>query len=597
LEGLRVYRDLLANRPLAKLLFGEFVSGIGDWLYIVAIFIVIYRDSHDAAAVGAFGGLRLVPYILLSVPAGFVADRFDRRLVLLASDIFRGSTMLVLAWLTIIHGPVWLISAVAISAAGGSAFFYPAIGAYLPSLVKDERQLGPANSAWASLGNLSFIVGPAIGGVLIAVAGVLSAFLLNAATFVVIAVILWTLPPSIGKARGHETAAESATAAEPATAAAAAPTTPGAAEAAAATEVEVAMAGVPPTPASAQPTTMPPSGMPANGPTVAVRPLAGLTVVQLMAGFLGGGLQALTVILAIEVLHAGEDANGYLNAAIGVGGLLGAIGSGALVLRRALGMPLLVGAVITGLGTVVLGAATGLGLALLAIAVVSAGSMVIDVVTTTLFQRLVPDELRGRGTGLLMTAQTVTGAIGAFVLPVLVIGVGVFPSLAVAGVAVIIVTAVGLALIGSAATREPSPFEATLARAAELPLFAGVPASRLEAALHRLQAVPVAAGQTIVRQGQPADRFYIIESGTFTVTQEPTPGAPPVVLRQLGPDQVFGEIGLLNKSPRTATVTADTDGVLLALEGRDFLALVGASGALRQRLQGLYAGAGGGGSA
>jgi len=595
LEGLRVYRDLLANRPLAKLLFGEFVSGIGDWLYIVAIFIVIYRDSHDAAAVGAFGGLRLVPYILLSVPAGFVADRFDRRLVLLASDIFRGSTMLVLAWLTIIHGPVWLISAVAISAAGGSAFFYPAIGAYLPSLVRDERQLGPANSAWASLGNLSFIVGPAIGGVLIAVAGVLSAFLLNAATFVVIAVILWTLPPSIGKARGHESAAETAAAAEPAaepaTAAAAAPTTPGAAEAAAATEVEVAMEGAPPIPASA-----PPAGPPATGATVAVRPLAGLTVVQLMAGFLGGGLQALTVILAIEVLHAGEDANGYLNAAIGVGGLLGAIGSGALVLRRALGTPLLVGAVITGLGTVVLGAATGLGLALLAIAVVSAGSMVIDVVTTTLFQRLVPDELRGRGTGLLMTAQTVTGAAGAFVLPVLVVGVGVFPSLAVAGVAVIIVTGVGLALIGSAATREPSPFEATLARAAELPLFAGVPASRLEAALHRLQAVPVEAGQTIVRQGEPADRFYIIESGTFTVTQEPTPGAPAVVLRQLGPDQVFGEIGLLNKSPRTATVTADTDGVLLALEGRDFLALVGASGALRQRLQGLYAGAGGGGS-
>ena len=56
-------------------------------------------------------------------------------------------------------------------AACGSAFFYPAIGAYLPSLATDERQLGPANSAWASLGNLSFIIGPAIGGLLIAAGG------------------------------------------------------------------------------------------------------------------------------------------------------------------------------------------------------------------------------------------------------------------------------------------------------------------------------------------------------------------------------------------------------------------------------------------
>jgi CRP-like cAMP-binding protein len=62
------------------------------------------------------------------------------------------------------------------------------------------------------------------------------------------------------------------------------------------------------------------------------------------------------------------------------------------------------------------------------------------------------------------------------------------------------------------------------------------------------------------------------------------------VLRQLGPDQVFGEIGLFNETPRTATVTADSDGLLLALERTDFLELVGVGGPLRSRLQGLYAG-------
>ncbi len=557
MAGLRVYRELLGNRPLMRLLLGEFISGIGDWLYIVAIFVVIYRESGDAALVGAFGAIRLLPYVILSVPAGFVADRFDRRLVLLVSDLYRGSLMVVMAILIATGGPTLLIAALAILAASGSAFFYPAMGAYLPALAADERQLGPANSAWASIQNFSFIVGPAIAGIVLALGSVLAAFVLNAVSFVFIAVILWSLPPS--RAR-HGAAATPATADETTTAA------------------DAPAAETAPAPAQA---------------ALQIRPLAGLTVVQLMAGFLGGGLQVITVILAINVLKAGEEANGYLNAAIGVGGLIGGIGAGALVLRRRLGAPLLVGTVVTGVGTIALGAATTLPVALVAIGVLAAGALIVDVVGTTVFQRLVPDELRGRGVGVLMAVSTLTGAAGAFLLPVFLISFGPFEALGAVGVATIAFTVVGLAMIGTAADRAPTPYEATIARVITLPLFAGVPASRLEAALKRVVEVPVTAGQAVVRQGDPADRFYIIESGAFNVTQADPAGGPPVVLRQIGPDAVFGELGLLNRTPRTATVTALTDGLLLALERDDFLALVGAGGPLRGRLLGLYAGGGG----
>ena len=95
--------------------------------------------------------------------------------------------------------------------------------------------------------------------------------------------------------------------------------------------------------------------------------------------------------------------------------------------------------------------------------------------------------------------------------------------------------------------------------------------------------------QIIVRQGDPADRFYIIESGSFTVSQADEAGEPSV-LRQLGPDEVFGEIGLLNEAPRSATVAAETAGKLLEMDGDDFLQLVGASGDVRAQLLGLYAG-------
>ena len=564
MAGLRVYRELLQNRPLSRLLLGEFVSGIGDWLYIIAIFVVIYRQSGDAALVGAFGGIRLLPYVILSVPAGIVADRFDRRMVLLVSDLFRGALMVLMAIVISVGGPTLLIAALAICAAGGSSFFYPALGAYLPSLAKDERQLGPANSAWASLQNVSYILGPAIGGLVLALGSVQIAFIINALTFAFVAFILWSLPPSRPSDRAAAKATAVAEREEASTAEAAAT---------AATTASV--------PVSAR-------------SQLQIRPLAGFTLVQLIAGFLGGGFQVITVILAIDILKAGEEANGYLNAAIGIGGLVGAITAGSLVLRRGLGMPLLIGAVVMGVGTIALGAANDLSIALIAIGVSAAGTLIIDVIGTTIFQRLVPDELRGRGYGVLMAFTTLTGVVGAFALPVLVTTVGPFESLAATGIAAIVLTTIGLILIGSAADRAATPYEATIARILGLPLFTGVPSARLEAAMQKVVEVPVKSGDVVVRQGEPADRFYIIENGTFSVSQAPAPGTPPEVLRALGPDDVFGELGLLNRTPRTATVTADTDGVVLALGADDFLALVGATGPLRGRLQGLYVGGGSG---
>ena len=80
----------------------------------------------------------------------------------------------------------WKCTAIrSIVATCGSAFFYPAMGAYMPSLVTDERQLGPANSAWSSLQNLSFIIGPAVGGILLAIGGVTVAFVLPKRTVLV----------------------------------------------------------------------------------------------------------------------------------------------------------------------------------------------------------------------------------------------------------------------------------------------------------------------------------------------------------------------------------------------------------------------------
>lgn len=538
------YRRLADNGPLLRLLIGEFVSSIGDWLFLVALLVVVYERESSPAVLGIVGAVRVLPYVLLSVPAGMVADRFDRRLVLLVTDIARGGVMLVLALLVVLDGPLILIIGATLLGTSFAAFFGPAIGAYLPSLTRDESELGPANSAWASLDNLAFIIGPAVAGLLIATGGLVVAFILNAATFAVIAAVLATLPR---EARPD-------------------PNPP--------PEQEVPRA---PTEASfgAQLRRM-------------GRPLAGMTLINVVASFTLGGVSILTVVIAVDVLRAGEAATGYLNAAVGVGGLIGAVASGVLVLRRRLTLPLAGGGVVLGLGVLFLGQADALLPALLAMAIASAGSLVVDVTVTTLFQRLVPDEIRGRTLGIMETVSISAYAAGSFALPILAGVGGTVAVLAAAGVLTVVLTVAGVLLVGAGASEAPM-LDEEQQRLLRHELFSGLPPARLESAARRARSRSVTAGSAVVRQGEPPDRFYLILDGRFEVHKADSRGRKRR-LRELGEDRVFGEIGLLSNVPRTATVTALTDGRLLELDGPDFLQLVAGGPGVSLNLLELYRG-------
>ena len=570
----RAYRSLFADRALIRLLVGEFVSSIGDWLYLVALLVVVYDRSNDTVLLGIVGAARILPYIVLSVPAGIAADRFDRRLVLLSTDVARGAIMLGLAALVAVDGPLWAIVGLAILATCFSAFFGPTIGSYLPTLVGDESRLGPANSAWASLDNLAFIVGPAIGGLLIAASGLTLAFLLNAISFAFVAVVLWQLPPSRGSSRAA--AAESSS--QPAAGATAGEAGPWAPTAAAV-----------PSDATTPSDAIAPMAKTIVPPSIRA-PVIGLGVLNVVSGFAFGGLSVLTVVLASQTFSAGEEATGYLNAAIGVGGLIGAIVSGALVLRPRLGPSLVGGAALLGAGLAGLGIVGSLAPALVAMTVASAGSLLTEVVGATIFQRVVPDQLRGRALGAIAAVANVAYAAGSFAVPVLAGTIGTLPVLVGAGLAVAASAIVTLVLVGAAATRHAAPNDELLRHIAGLPVFTGVPPSRLEAILARHSLRDVPAGSVVIRQGDPPDRFAVIVDGRFAVARRETPDAKEQHLRTLTTDDVFGEIGLLTGVPRTATVRAETDGRLCELDGQDFLELVVAGPGLASRLLDIHGG-------
>jgi MFS family permease len=552
LDGGSTYRRVLRNRALVRLLFGEFVSSIGDWLYLIAIMVVVYQVTADPVVLGIVGAARLVPFVVLAVPAGIVADRYDRRRILLTTDIIRGSLMVVLAALVAGGAPVAGIVAVAILAACASAFFGPAIGAYLPLVVADERDLGPANSLWATLDNLAYFIGPAIAGLLIAAGGLGWAFLLNAASFGVVAAVLLTLPPGRPKAS---------------------------APADGTTE-----------PASAD---RPPTTDITRGELL--RRIAGPVMVDAATSLTGIGLSILLVMLALDQLNAGPEAVGFLEAATGIGGVVAGIIAGWFVARR-LDVPLLGSALLGAAGLFALSLTTSLPVALVVVAVAIGGVLIMDIVVTTVVQRQIPDALRGRAMGVIQLTGVTSALLGSLFAPVLAGWFGLTPVLAGMG-ALLVLAAVGAVVVlrRQEALGAPSSLDAQTGlepeRVALLrrTILGGATSARLETAARRMVALPVDAGTVVIRQGDPADRFFIIAEGRFEVTQTGADGTERS-LRELGPADPFGEIGLLTGSARTATVTARTDARLLALEREDFLELVGSGPDLSSSLLSLYRG-------
>ncbi len=545
---LTAYRRVFANSRLARLMAGEFISSIGDWLYMVAMLIVVYQESHDALALGLVGAARIAPSLLLSIPAGIVADRFDRRLILLTTDIIRGLLQVVLAILVLTGAATLWIVAVAILAACVSTFFGPAIGSYLPSLVDDERDLGPANSVWATLDNLAYFIGPAIAGVLIAVGGLALGFILNAATFAFVSIIIATLPSRRTLLSESEAAARSAE--------------DDAADAAAAAD--------------------------GTGWMAIIARIPGVIALDIATSFAGGGLSVLTVVIAVDSLGAGEAATGYLNAATGIGGIVAGIAAGWVVLRR-LDVGIIVGSLVGGLGLIVLGFTNDLGPALLAIGIAVGALLLLDVINATILQRVVPDDERGRAMGFLQIPSSMAAIAGAFAAPLLAdaYGPGVATVTIAVGAGVVGILSIGL--LRSSGALVPSALEPRRLEIIRSSVFGGVLPARLEAAARRVVPVDVAPGEVIVGQGEPADRFYFIDTGTYTVSQRSDSGER-TELRTLGPGDVFGEIGLLTSVPRTATVTAASGGRLFALDRDGFLGLVDAGPGLTTQLLDRYRG-------
>lgn len=191
--GVGTARAALTYPAFRRVYFGSLASSIGSWMQNVILGAYVYQQTQSSTWVGLVTLAQLGPLLIFSLLGGLIADRFDRRRVLILVSVQPAGFSLVIARLTTGDNPsMWLLFAAVLAIGIGQAIYAPAYSALIPTLV-DHADIAGAISLNSAAMNLSRVIGPAIGGILFASVGAPWVFVGNAATYGFIILALWGL--------------------------------------------------------------------------------------------------------------------------------------------------------------------------------------------------------------------------------------------------------------------------------------------------------------------------------------------------------------------------------------------------------------------
>jgi MFS family permease len=518
-EARRAFRGVVGNPGLLRLELAWACSVVGAWAYGIAVVVYAYEQG-GARAVGVVGLLRWGIAALVSPFAAVFGDRYDRRLVMVASDLVRAALIVAAAAAVFSDTEPALVYALAALVSVAGTPFRPAEAAYTPQLARTPDELSAANVVAAAIESTGIFVGPALGGLLLAWTSTGTVFLATAGAIVVSALFILGI-----RGPGTETRQERGSE----------------------TIVEELLAG---------------ARAILRDRKVAL--LVGLFAAQT---FVDGLLGVLIAVIALSFLDAGAAAVGWLNAACGIGGLAGAMLAAAFIGRGRLAGDFGLGVLLFGLPLALVPAWRNEGFALLLLAIVGIGNTLADVSGMTLLQRAAPDAVLSRVFGVLEGLLLLTVGLGAIAAPALLSLLGTRGALVAAGLLLPLLVVPAWPVLRRI-DRETVISVERLQRLAEVPFLSLLPESTREQLAQAVVEEPMRVGEEVVRQGEPGDRFYVIDTGSVEVYVDGRPTT------RLGPGQYFGEIALLRDTPRTATVRAREDGVLLTLSRDSFVPAV-----------------------
>jgi MFS family permease len=515
------FAAVFRNRNLRWLELAWGASIVAHWAFLITVSVYAFEQG-GAKAVGLIFLLRLVPAGLVSPFAGLLADRYPRERVLLATELTRIALVGAVAACVLADAPAPVVYALAIAATIAVTPFRSAQAALTPTLARDPAELTAANAVASGVESLAVFVGPALAGLVLALSDTGTTFLVSVLLLLLSTAFLCLLRVE-RRARPR-------------------------AEIEAGTLLHEALAGF---------------------RTIWDQPSLRVMMILLTAQTAVAGLvQVYIVVIAIDLLDLGAGGVGFINSAIGIGALVGAVGALTLTGARRLTPAFMAGNLMWGLPLVVVGLWPEAAVALLLFGLLGLGNSVADVAGLTIVQRAVPDDVLARVFGVIQMLWFAAIGIGAALAPALIAGLGLETALVATGLAMLALVGALWAKVASIDAAAPPPSADELRILGSIPIFSPLPGVSLEQLATRLVPLRLEPGTVVVREGDAGDRFYIVAEGEVEVA---TDGETVSVVEQGG---YFGEIALLRDVPRTATVVAKTEVVLYALDREDFLAAV-----------------------
>jgi MFS family permease len=360
-HGLRALR----HRDFRVFMVGGLLSNSGNWLQNLTVPFVLFELTGKAVWVGLAGFAQFLPGFLFGPLGGSLADRYPRRTVLLFTQAAMAVAALMMwgAWVAEWRRPGLVLALTALTGVF-SGLMVPSWQAFVPSLVPRE-DLGSAITLNSTQFNASRAVGPALAGVLLAVAGPAWAFFVNGLSFIAVIGALWMIRPA------------------------------------------------PVEPRDAAPLGVVAGFRDALAYTARHRGIWLGVVTAMLIAFFGNPITQFTVVFATDVYHAGPRVVGVLAAAVGVGAVLAAPVLSTWDTRISRSTTVRWGLPIYALAIVGFGLAPTWPLGLVALLVVGAGFLAVIATTNTAVQLIVADEMRGRVMAIRIMGFTLAFPLGS----------------------------------------------------------------------------------------------------------------------------------------------------------------------------------------
>jgi len=518
---LRQYTWLARSKPILLLLTAWGLSYAGDLAAFTAASVYAYR-AGGAGLVAVLGLLKALPGAFLVPLVTSGSDRTRRERLLIATVVPR-VLLLGVAAAAMTGGGQGLLVVVLVGVEGGVASAFRQIqAALLPWLARTPDELTSANSAASVLQSAAMVGGPAIAAGLLAAGMVQAAMLVSCGLVAVAAVLLAGVRPLSSEAPVRAAGRLK--------------------------QLKLDMA----------------AGFNAG---VRQRDAAALFVPAAAQTFGRGVLNVLTVVIALELFDLGSAAVGWLTALLGVGGLL--VGPLAVLVVRGKRVARSFAAGVAGWGVpmILLGFAHGAYWPYLMFGVIGVANVFDDVGVYSSLQQVIPPRLMGRALGVRRGLLLLSMGLGSAVTPWLIDAWGARGTLIATGLLLVALAAAFLPRLTAIDGKISAPGpDLTLLR--QVSFFHPLPFAIVEHLTSELQSATYQPGDVIIRDGEPGERFYIIAEGRARAAKDG------MQLREMGSGESFGEIALLRRIPRTATVIALSRLEARTLAREEFLAAV-----------------------